>query len=232
MRPHGYARYRLDGCRCNICGWARAQYDYARNDAILDGNWQPFSIIGPTQRHIASLNQLGYGDRSIAILAGINRKIVRDIRRGIRHDPSRGNPPLTLIRTQTADAILTIPLDPAGLPDKTLVDATPTWQLIDDLIARGWTKTRIAQEAGLGRAIQLKRTQVTVRNAHRIEAVHARATRKQGLDLDEVEHLAGTDTAANIATRLGYKQLDNLETALRRAGRPDLITRLRGRPNP
>lgn len=227
MRPHGYARYRLDGCRCYECGWARSEYDSRRDQAIRDGQWKPFIIVGPARRHIDQLRELGYGDRSIAALAGLNRKVVRDIRLGVRHDPSRGNPTLTLIRTATAAAILAIPCTLDELPDGAKVDAAPTWALIDDLIARGWTRTAIAQEAGLGRSIQLARDRVTVRNARRIARTHEAATRR-GLDVEEVELLIGTDTAESIARRLGYT-LPSLERILARVDRGDLVTRMHGR---
>ncbi len=33
-RPHGYARYRLDGCHCYTCGWTVAHYNDAREHAM------------------------------------------------------------------------------------------------------------------------------------------------------------------------------------------------------
>ena len=40
-------------------------------------------------------------------------------------------------------------------------------------MARGWPKTWIAREAGLGNSIQLKTDQVTAGNAQRIVELHA-----------------------------------------------------------
>lgn len=175
-RPHGYARYRLDGCRCYICGYARSEYDTHRERQIAYGRWHPFADLALVQEHIAVLRVIGYGDRQIATLAGLNRKAVRDIRTGIRHDPGRGNPALTKIRTTTAAAILAIPTTQDQAADHACVDATLTWSRIDDLLELGYTKTWIAQSAGLGRSIQLGRHRVTARNARRIHQLHAETT--------------------------------------------------------
>lgn len=227
-RAHGYARYRLDGCRCHVCGWARSEYDRRRDQAIRDGAWQPFVDIAEARAHIARLQAIGYGDRSIAALAGVERRVVGDIRLGRRRDSSRGNPPLARVRAATAASILAVDPTSDQLPDGALTDAAPTWVLIDDLLRRGWSKAAIAREAGLGRSIQLRRERVTVRNARRIERVHEAAT-SRGLDVTEVEHLAGSDSAENIARRLGYGSARTLDQLLHRAGRPDLARRLQGR---
>ena len=224
-RPHGYARYRLDGCRCYVCGFASSEYNQRREARIRVGTWQPYVDTCPARQHIARLSALGYGDRSIAALAGLTRKSVRDLRSGTRHDPVRGNPPLTRVRTETAAAILAIPLAQDQLPDGALVDAEQTWTLIDALVRRGWSKAKIAREAGLGRTVHLGRSAVTARNARRIEALHERATRR-GVDVDELNLLIGTDTSENIARRLGYADRKSLERVLYRAGQFALARRL------
>lgn len=169
MRPHGYARYRLDGCRCYTCGYARAEYDDRRNRLIAYGRWQPFVALEETQHRIHDLNALGFGDRTIAALAGLGRKAVRDIRTGVRHDPGRGNPPLTQIRTDTAAAIAAIPFDPLEAAPGTYVDATLTWTRIHALIRAGYPRSWIAHQLGRKTpALQLRADRVTVANARAI----------------------------------------------------------------
>lgn len=51
-RRHGYARYKLDGCRCYVCGYAAAQHNDAREHAIRRGQWQPFVDAGPVRQHL------------------------------------------------------------------------------------------------------------------------------------------------------------------------------------
>lgn len=171
-RPHGYARYRLDGCRCYTCGYARAEYDDRRNRLIAYGQWQPFVPIDETQHRIHDLGAIGYGHRTIARLAGLQRKTIRDIADGIRHDGTRGNKPLTKIRTETAAAIAAIPYDPMGAADSALIDATLTWERIHALIRAGYPRAWIAQQLGAQRgALQLKPDRVTAANARAVLAL-------------------------------------------------------------
>ena len=59
--------------------------------------------------------------------------------------------------------------------DHALVDAAPTWALIAELRAAGFTKTRIAKELQHNsRQLQLGRRKVTVRNAAAMRRVHER----------------------------------------------------------
>jgi hypothetical protein len=176
MRPHGYARYRLDGCRCYPCAYARAEYDDRRNRLIAYGRWQPYVPIAETQHRIDDLKALGYGDRSIGHLAGLGRKTIRDIAAGVRHDPGRGNPPLTKIRATTAAAIAAIEYTQLGAPDGAYVDATATWARIDDLLAGGHTRVWIAEQLGNQRALQLGRRRVTAAHARAVADLHARET--------------------------------------------------------
>lgn len=171
-RRHGYARYRLDGCRCYVCGYARSLYDERRDKMLTAGTWEPFVPIATTQEHLRLLHVMGFGTRQIAQLAGVERKTVRDISAGRRHDPGRGNPRIEKIRKETAASILAIPADQLAASDGTYIDGTLTWQRIDALLEAGWTRTRIAQEVLRLKspALQLKRGRVTVRNAKRIKA--------------------------------------------------------------
>jgi hypothetical protein len=255
-RPHGYARYRLDGCRCYTCAYARSEYDTHRNQQIAYGRWQPFTDLTLVQEHIAVLNNIGYGDRQIATLTGLDRKTIRDIRTGTRHDPGRNNPALTKIRTATAAAVLAIPTITDQAADHTYIDATLTWQRIHQLLELGHTKTWIAQHAGLGRAIQLGHGKVTARNARRIQQLHLEVTESQpkprrpwirpvtiideleqtsppehqthrGYVIAEVEHLlTGQIPAQQIADQLGYANPKSLARILQRAGRQDLASRI------
>lgn len=180
-REHGYARYRLDGCRCYTCGYARSEYDQRRDRLIAYGRWQPFVAIAETQHRIGDLRAIGFGDRSIALLAGLNRKVVRDVRTGVRHDPSRGNPPLTKIRTETAAAIAAIPYDPLAAPEGAYIDATMTWTRIHALIRAGYPRGWIAQAIGRQRpALQLRRERVTVANARAIRDLVNRVGERPG----------------------------------------------------
>lgn len=184
MRDHGYARYRLDGCRCYTCGWARAEYDDRRNRLMAEGSWEPFVDIEETRFRVFSLADLGMGDRSIAELAGLGRKVIRDIRLGYRADPSRGNPTLTKIRRETAAAILAIPYDPLGAKDGVLVDSTRTWQRVDALLEAGYSQRWVARGIGsqaVDPALQIRRGHpVTARNARAVRDLFDRVAMQAG----------------------------------------------------
>jgi len=171
MREHGYARYRLDGCRCYVCGLARSMYDERRTKMMTAGTWQPFVPIEQTREHVLAMMEIGMGARQIALLADVDRKLVRDIARGRRQDPGRGNPPMTKIRKETAAKILAVPMDQLAAADGAYINATMTWTRIEALLEAGWTKARIAREAlGTQRPVlQLRRDRVTVANARKIQ---------------------------------------------------------------
>ena len=45
-RLHGYARYKLDACRCYECAWANSVYTERRTRLIAYGRWKPWTRIG------------------------------------------------------------------------------------------------------------------------------------------------------------------------------------------
>jgi hypothetical protein len=55
------------------------------------------------------------------------------------------------------------------------VDAADTWRKIDELLARGWTRTAIAQRiiSPNARALQIKREQVRASTAAKVAALYA-----------------------------------------------------------
>ncbi|WP_433078942.1 hypothetical protein ACQP1P_38765 [Dactylosporangium sp. CA-052675] len=136
-RPHGYARYRLDGCRCEVCGTARREYDRRRVRRTAQGRWQPFVEPGPARAHAEALRAAGLGTRQIAALAGINRKALQDVLNG-----STGR-----IRPATAAALLAVPLT-AEVAAKTVVPAVGTHRCQQALAAAGWSLTMQAAEVG------------------------------------------------------------------------------------
>lgn len=54
------------------------------------------------------------------------------------------------------------------------VPAGPTWRLLDELVARGWSKSELARRLGLGSpALQFSRDRVRASTARAVEALHA-----------------------------------------------------------
>lgn len=88
-RPHGYARYKLDGCRCYTCAAAASAYNIRRERAIAYGRWHPIAeailAVEPTldalpggtvidasgtRRRIQALVAIGWSQSKIAARLG------------------------------------------------------------------------------------------------------------------------------------------------------------------
>lgn len=149
MREHGYARYKLDGCRCYPCAAAASKYWLNRERAIAYGTWQPFVDAEPVRRHIRDLQACGLGTRRIAALAGIDRKRVTALLNG---RPGRGAPPQTKLRQGTAAAILTVEPTLGNIAPGTPIDATGTQRRAQALVTNGWSIAKIADRVGWTRA--------------------------------------------------------------------------------
>lgn len=212
MRPHGYARYRLDGCRCYECAFARSEYDCRRDAMIKAGTWQPFVPIGPVRDKLLVLKrQCGFGDRLIAELLECDRKWVRDTAAGIRHDPTRNNPPVYRVRTERAAAVMALPVDILWAADGAYVPAWKVWRWIDKLLAAGYTKSRISAEIGQdGRALQLSRKRVTGKNARAVYAVYVanfpEHRSRDEIDWVRVQRVLDADHSDGITLTTGEKK--------------------------
>ncbi|UQX13557.1 hypothetical protein [Candidatus Mycobacterium methanotrophicum] len=79
-----------------------------------------------------------------------------------------------LPKTESAIRALTAADVRAAAAPGTQVDAAPTWELLDDMIGRGWPKAWIARELRLGASLQLSRGTVTAANAGKVAALAER----------------------------------------------------------
>lgn len=162
---HGTRGRFVQGCRCDDCREANRIYYrknqldriYGRNDPLVDASG--------VRAHLEVLKKASIGLRTVSQITGKPRSSLSKIRQGTRK----------MIKRSDRDAIMGI--DPnAILSDATLVDASPTWKLIDELLELGWTRGRIAREA-LGAAtktLQLNEKRVTARNERKIRIYHSR----------------------------------------------------------
>lgn len=166
-RSHGYARYKLDGCRCNVCGFAVSEYTRKRETAIRKGVWRIDAEV--VRAHVRSLRAAGVGRRRIAELAGVHDSTVS------RHLYGRGDRPApSTMRHDLAQKILAVGPD---LAPTAVVPAVGTVRRICGLVAIGWTLTEVA--AGIGWSVSnlgtlLSRDSVTVRTAQAVAALYDR----------------------------------------------------------
>lgn len=171
-RPHGYARYRLDGCRCYVCAFARSQYDAARERAIAYGSWQPWTEAAPVRQHIRDLQACKLGLRRIAALAGVDRKRLQAILNG---RSERGTGPQTKVRPALAAAVLSVQPTLDVLGPGTVIDATGTTRRLQALVASGWPQARLAARLGIlasNFCLTITAERVTVRTARAVSSLY------------------------------------------------------------
>lgn len=140
-RPHGYARYRLDGCRCYVCGYARSQYDDNRNRAIAYGTWQPWVDAEPVRTHIRYLQSCDMGLRTIATAANTSRKRLQAILTG---RTERNTPPQAKVRPELAAAVLAVEVTLEALAPNTLMSPIGVRRRCHALVAHGWPQLHLA----------------------------------------------------------------------------------------
>lgn len=173
-RPHGYARYRLDGCRCDVCKEARRAYD--RQQVYNRANGVEVLVDAePARQHVRALRAAGMGLRQIAAAANLNRKILNSLMNG-RAD--RGTKPTGRIRPETAGAILAVPMPTVDtLAGKTLVSAIGVQRRLQALVAVGWSQNKLAELLGMTRSnfgTFMNEKQITAANARRALTLYAR----------------------------------------------------------
>ncbi|MEU9498200.1 hypothetical protein [Streptomyces sp. NPDC048196] len=171
-RPHGYARYRLDGCRCYVCGYARAQYDDNRTRAIAYGTWQPWVDAEPVRHHIRYLQSCDMGLRVIATAADVDRKRLQGIVTG---RPERGTGPQAHVRPALAAAVLAVEPTLDNLGAATVINATGTTRRLQALGAAGWPQHHLAVRLGMSDGnfgATLRRDRVIVRTARAVRGLY------------------------------------------------------------
>ncbi|MGV9278143.1 hypothetical protein [Streptomyces griseosporeus] len=171
-REHGYARYRLDGCRCYTCGYARAQYDDNRNRAIAYGTWQPWVDAEPVRVHVRYLQSCEMGLRTIAARAGVNRKNLQAILHG---RPERGTPAQQKVRPSLAASVLAVEPTLENLAPSTLISPLGTRRRVQALVAVGWPQQYLAAYLGMrpnNFGQMLTRDHVLVRRALQVRAMY------------------------------------------------------------
>jgi hypothetical protein len=195
-RPHGYARYRLDGCRCYTCAAARSRYDENRTKAITAGTWQPWVDAEPVRIHVRYLQSCEMGLRTIAARAAVDRKRLQAVLHG---RPERGTPPQEKVRPFLAASVLAVEPTLENLAPSTLISPLGTRRRIQALVAGGWPQQHLAAHLGMrpdNFGQMLGREHVLVRRALAVRAMY-----EQLWNADPAEHGA---TAVGITRARRY----------------------------
>lgn len=160
---HGERITYMGGCRCDECRAANTAYERERQKARKEGDWNGIVSAAKARRHILHLSEQGVGRSAVSAASDVSRSIISEIRSGSRKR----------IRARTERSILAVTIDMAS--DHALIDATPTWRLINALLDEGYTKTELARRLGhKTHALQIGKDQVTARVAATVKRLYER----------------------------------------------------------
>lgn len=165
------AGYKLDRCRCDGCTNGHRLYEKRRRHAMSrpDELWLPYVPAGPARRHVKQLMAQGVGPKTIADMSGVPHGAISKLIYG----NYKGRGPSKRIRPETEAKLLAVTVDQADRAQK--IDATRTWELLDDLIARGYPKAWLAKRITKNpnaTGLQIRKTTVRASTARRVEALH------------------------------------------------------------
>ena len=159
----------VTGCRCEPCRQAHREYNLhwdrhqRRVQYGLEERHTPYVDASEAIAHIHWLRSQGIGKRTIAKASGIGVTSITEFSNGTR----------TRARQETIDRILAVGTH--RIKPGIRIDAAPTWELINDLLAFGFTKARIAKELGNKTpALQINRHRVNKSTADNMRQVWQR----------------------------------------------------------
>lgn len=165
--PHGTRTGYVKGCTCDECTAANREKEAERAArAAAGGPTTDLVDAGAARAHLEHLVAAGATQKALARACNLNVKTIVEIL-------SAGTKRI-LPETEAAILAATAQDVRGAAAPGTRVDAGPTWELLDDMIGRGWPKAWIAREAGLGASLQLSRDTVTAANAERITVLARR----------------------------------------------------------
>lgn len=142
-RPHGYARYKIDRCRCDVCRAAQSANWQRITRAKIAGNWEPFVDAEPVRRHLAVLAEIGIGYKRAADLAGLSRSVVQVLLYG-----KGERPPSIGVRPSTAAKLLALRPAREQLAPGALVPTVGAARRARALACIGWSLTEQARRIG------------------------------------------------------------------------------------
>jgi transcriptional regulator with XRE-family HTH domain len=173
VREHGtYTCYRWGpepgedwhrGCRCEACRQAAATYNKILERRRLKGIETLFDN-SEAREHLRWLSGKGVGLRTVQERSGVGRTTLQSILSGRARRS----------RAETIAAILAVGTHvraPGGL-----VDAGPTWQLLEDMLRYGYTQGYLAKRLGAvyeKPILQISRSMVLQSTADKVAELHA-----------------------------------------------------------
>lgn len=173
MREHGtYTCYRWGpesgqdwhrGCRCEACRQAAATYNKILERRRLKGIETLFDNT-EAREHLQWLSTKGVGLRTVQERSGVGRTTLQSILSGRARRS----------RAETIAAILAVGTHVRASGG--LVDAGPTWQLLEDMLRYGYTQGYLAKRLGATYhkpVLQIRRDMVRQSTADKVAELHA-----------------------------------------------------------
>ena len=142
----------MDYCRCDECRAANSRYEKHRRSWLgeFPKRKPPLVDAAPVVEHVEGLRDRGMGLKRIADKAGVAASAIGNVVYGRGGSEPRA---ATQMYRETAEKILAVELD---LANGAKVDATEAWQIIDELVERGWSKAEIGRRLHGPSAVSLQ----------------------------------------------------------------------------
>lgn len=142
---HGtHAAYVLDRCRCRPCKDANRAYERQRAKDRAYGK-QAYVDAAPARQHCLELKASGLGPKRLAVVSGVPHGAISRLLYG---DDVRGTPASRRIRQSTADKLLAVEVTVDTLGARIPVPGLPTRLRLQELIAMGWSQSKLAARLG------------------------------------------------------------------------------------
>lgn len=175
---HGTRARYVRGCRCKPCTKANREYARSRSLEKAWGRGNPLITTGELKERLWLLNSRGIGLRTVSEITGISRTVLSDIRSGKK----------TNCRKKTRDRVFELDIsEGVRLHDAQLVDADPTWVLLNKLIDLGWTRSELGKRLGSKAkvpSLQIRKGQVTARTEQKVQRLYRRLTTPRWKDVN------------------------------------------------
>jgi hypothetical protein len=158
--PHGVRARYTSGCRCEECRAANRVYARKRAKENQRGNGNGLVDAEIVRKHLLRLSYRGIGKRAVHDASDVSLTSIEKVRSGKRKT----------IRAYTAKKLLSI--DSRAVSDGANVSAGRTWQYLNWMLKKGYTKSEIAERLGTKSNLQISRYSVRAKTAQKVRRLY------------------------------------------------------------
>ncbi|MFE6304977.1 hypothetical protein [Nocardiopsis sp. NPDC057823] len=151
-RPHGYVRYKVEGCRCEVCTEGNRTCYNRRTRLIAYEQWRPYVDAEPARAHVRAHMEKGIGWIMFARLCDVPRGTVSVLLYG-----RSGRAPSRTVRSTTAAALLALEVEQVDVvdlldPGVCMLHCVGAARRLQALVALGWSLRHLARELGVSKS--------------------------------------------------------------------------------